>query len=91
MDQNFRSSSGMGVVSGSSCLSFGTNWAVFSRKAVPDLSSLMAMKCSQLFSSEAGFLGVMLFGIKKVGLSCISSRPAWWRPDARRPLIIGGE
>ncbi len=59
---------GMGVVSGIvMSYQFGTNWAVFSDKAGPIIGPLMAYEVLSAFFLEAGFLGVMLFGIKKVG------------------------
>jgi cytochrome d ubiquinol oxidase subunit I len=59
---------GMGVVSGLvMSYQFGTNWAVFSDKAGPILGPLMAYEVMSAFFLEAGFLGVMLFGITKVG------------------------
>ncbi len=58
----------MGVVSGIvMSYQFGTNWAVFSDKAGPIIGPLMAYEVLSAFFLEAGFLGVMLFGIKKVG------------------------
>jgi cytochrome bd ubiquinol oxidase subunit I len=59
---------GMGVVSGLvMSYQFGTNWSVFSDKAGPIIGPLMAYEVLSAFFLEAGFLGVMLFGIKKVG------------------------
>jgi len=59
---------GMGVVSGVVLsYQFGTNWAVFSDKAGPIVGPLMAYEVLSAFFLEAGFLGVMLFGINKVG------------------------
>jgi cytochrome d ubiquinol oxidase subunit I len=46
---------------------FGTNWSVFSDKAGPIVGPLMAYEVLSAFFLEAGFLGVMLFGINKVG------------------------
>jgi cytochrome bd ubiquinol oxidase subunit I len=58
----------MGVVSGIvMSYQFGTNWAVFSDKAGPIIGPLMAYEVLSAFFLEAGFLGVMLFGINKVG------------------------
>ncbi len=58
----------MGVVSGIvMSYQFGTNWAVFSDKAGPIIGPLMAYEVLTAFFLEAGFLGVMLFGAKKVG------------------------
>ena len=58
----------MGVVSGVvMSYQFGTNWAVFSDRAGPIIGPLMAYEVLTAFFLEAGFLGVMLFGMKKVG------------------------
>jgi cytochrome d ubiquinol oxidase subunit I len=58
----------MGVVSGIVLsYQFGTNWAVFSDKAGPIVGPLMAYEVLTAFFLEAGFLGVMLFGMAKVG------------------------
>ncbi|MBC2667862.1 cytochrome ubiquinol oxidase subunit I [Novosphingobium piscinae] len=58
----------MGVVSGLvMSYEFGTNWSVFSDKAGPVIGPLMAYEVLTAFFLEAGFLGVMLFGINKVG------------------------
>jgi cytochrome d ubiquinol oxidase subunit I len=59
---------GMGVVSGVvMSYQFGTNWSVFSTKAGPVIGPLMAYEVLTAFFLEAGFLGVMLFGMNKVG------------------------
>jgi cytochrome bd ubiquinol oxidase subunit I len=58
----------MGVVSGIvMAYQFGTNWAVFSDRAGPIIGPLMAYEVLTAFFLEAGFLGVMLFGMQKVG------------------------
>jgi len=58
----------MGVVSGIvMSYQFGTNWSVFSDKTGPVIGPLMAYEVLTAFFLEAGFLGVMLFGMKKVG------------------------
>jgi cytochrome d ubiquinol oxidase subunit I len=58
----------MGVVSGIVLsYQFGTNWAVFSDRAGPVIGPLMAYEVLTAFFLEAGFLGVMLFGMQKVG------------------------
>ncbi|MEE4152627.1 MAG: cytochrome ubiquinol oxidase subunit I [Erythrobacter sp.] len=58
----------MGVVSGIvMSYQFGTNWSVFSDVAGPVLGPLMAYEVLTAFFLEAGFLGVMLFGMEKVG------------------------
>jgi len=59
---------GMGVVSGIvMSYQFGTNWSVFSDKAGPVIGPLMAYEVLSAFFLEAGFLGIMLFGRKRVG------------------------
>jgi cytochrome d ubiquinol oxidase subunit I len=58
----------MGVVSGIvMSYQFGTNWSVFSDKAGPIVGPLMAYEVLTAFFLEAGFLGVMLFGLERVG------------------------
>lgn len=58
----------MGVVSGLvMSYQFGTNWSVFSDKAGPIIGPLMGYEVLTAFFLEAGFLGVMLFGLNKVG------------------------
>ena len=60
----------MGVVSGIvMAYQFGSNWAVFSDRAGPVIGPLMAYEVLTAFFLEAGFLGVMLFGMSKVGRS----------------------
>ncbi len=59
---------GMGVVSGVvMSYQFGTNWSVFADRAGPILGPLMAYEVLTAFFLEAGFLGVMLFGMNRVG------------------------
>lgn len=58
----------MGVVSGIvMSYQFGTNWSVFSDKVGDVIGPLMAYEVLTAFFLEAGFLGVMLFGMDKVG------------------------
>ena len=58
----------MGVVSGLvMSYQFGTNWAVFADRAGPIIGPLMAYEVLTAFFLEAGFLGVMLFGMNRVG------------------------
>jgi cytochrome bd ubiquinol oxidase subunit I len=58
----------MGVVSGIvMSYQFGTNWSVFSDRAGPVIGPLMAYEVLTAFFLEAGFLGVMLFGMGRVG------------------------
>ncbi len=58
----------MGVVSGVvMSYQFGTNWSVFSDLTGPVLGPLMGYEVLSAFFLEAGFLGIMLFGMKRVG------------------------
>jgi len=60
----------MGVVSGIvMTYQFGTNWSVFSDRTGPVVGPLMAYEVLTAFFLEAGFLGVMLFGLTRVGRS----------------------
>src|SRR5690606_17105691 len=59
---------GMGVVSGAvMAYQFGTNWSRFSDFAGGITGPLLAYEVLTAFFLEAGFLGVMLFGWKRVG------------------------
>jgi cytochrome d ubiquinol oxidase subunit I len=59
---------GMGVVSGVvMSYQFGTNWGAFSDKTGPVIGPLMGYEVLSAFFLEAGFLGVMLFGMERVG------------------------
>ena len=63
----FAISFGMGVVSGIvMSFQFGTNWAVLSERAGNILGPLLSYEVLTAFFLEAGFLGVMLFGARKV-------------------------
>ncbi|GAN77331.1 cytochrome ubiquinol oxidase subunit I [Acidisphaera rubrifaciens] len=58
----------MGVVSGLvMSYEFGTNWGTFADKAGPVIGPLMGYEVLTAFFLEAGFLGVMLFGMNRVG------------------------
>jgi cytochrome d ubiquinol oxidase subunit I len=58
----------MGVVSGIvMSYQFGTNWSAFSDKAGPIVGPLLGYEVLMAFFLEAGFLGVMLFGMRLVG------------------------
>jgi cytochrome d ubiquinol oxidase subunit I len=58
----------MGVVSGIvMSYQFGTNWSVFARRTGPVLGPLLGYEVLTAFFLEAGFLGVMLFGLGRVG------------------------
>ena len=59
---------GSGVVSGLvMSYQFGSNWSVGSDKAGAVIGPLMAYEVMTAFFLEAGFLGVMLFGLERVG------------------------
>ena len=64
----FAISFGMGVVSGV-VLSYqiGAGWSVYSRQVGPAIGPLFAFEVLTAFFLEASFLGVMLFGWRKVG------------------------
>ena len=58
----------MGVVSGVvMSYQFGTNWSVFSDKVGPVIGPLLGYEVLTAFFLEAGFLGVMLFGLRRAG------------------------
>ncbi len=58
----------MGVVSGVvMSYQFGTNWSAFSDRTAPVLGPLLGYEVLTAFFLEAGFLGVMLFGLGRVG------------------------
>jgi cytochrome d ubiquinol oxidase subunit I len=58
----------MGVVSGIvMSYQFGTNWGPFAEMTAPVLGPLLAYEVLTAFFLEAGFLGVMLFGLNRVG------------------------
>jgi len=64
----FAVSFGMGVVSGLvMSYQFGTNWSLFSEKTGNVLGPLLGYEVLTAFFLEASFLGIMLFGRKKVG------------------------
>jgi len=59
---------GMGVVSGIvMSYQFGSNWSAYADKVGPVIGPLMAYEVLTAFFLEAGFLGVMLFGLERVG------------------------
>ncbi|HRK64907.1 MAG TPA: cytochrome ubiquinol oxidase subunit I [Terricaulis sp.] len=64
----FALSFGMGVVSGVvMSYQFGTNWSVFSSITGSVIGPLLAYEVLTAFFLEASFLGIMLFGWKRVG------------------------
>ena len=57
----------VGVVTGITLeFEFGTNFAVFSQKVANILAPMLAYEGMTAFFLEAGFLGIMLFGWKRV-------------------------
>jgi cytochrome d ubiquinol oxidase subunit I len=64
----FAISFGMGVVTGVvMSYELGANWSVFSATASPVIGPLFAFEVLTAFFLEASFLGIMLFGWRKVG------------------------
>lgn len=75
---------GMGVVSGIVLsYEFGTNFSKFSELVGPVLGPLLAYEVLTAFFLEAGFLGVMLFGWRRVGeklhyfATCVVALGTW--------------
>jgi cytochrome d ubiquinol oxidase subunit I len=65
----FAISFGMGVVSGVvMSYQFGTNWSVFSTQVGSVIGPLLGYEVLTAFFLEASFLGIMLFGWKRVGI-----------------------
>lgn len=64
----FAISFGMGVVTGVvMSYQLGSNWSAFSALVSPVIGPLLAFEVLTAFFLEASFLGIMLFGWKKVG------------------------
>src|ERR1700733_7679382 len=58
----------IGVVSGlMMAFEIGANWGGYANKAGPILGPLLTYETMSAFFLEAGFLGIMLFGLNKVG------------------------
>ena len=77
----------MGVVSGVvMSYQFGANWSEFTVRTAPVIGPLLAYEVLTAFFLEASFLGVMLFGWKKVGprlhftATCMVAVGTWSRP-----------
>jgi cytochrome d ubiquinol oxidase subunit I len=59
---------GIGVVTGLvMSYEFGTNWSDFARRTGSILGPLLGYETLTAFFMEAGFLGIMLFGLNRVG------------------------
>src|SRR6266480_1467968 len=87
---------GMGVVSGIvMSYQFGTNWAAFSDKTGPIIGPLMAYEVLTAFFLEAGFLGVMLFGLLRdshlAGARVMFSMAMWMATLVAPIQIIAGD
>jgi cytochrome d ubiquinol oxidase subunit I len=66
--QIFAMAFGVGVVTGIVLsFEFGTNFSNFSQKAGPVIGPMIGYEVLTSFFLEAGFLGIMLFGMKRVG------------------------
>ena len=62
---------------------FGTNWSVFADRTGPVLGPLLGYEVLTAFFLEAGFLGVMLFGLGRVGRRAALRRHLPGRASAR--------
>src|SRR6202012_1960038 len=84
---------GMGVVSGIvMSYQFGTNWSVFSDKTGPVIGPLMAYEVLTAFFLEAGFLGVMLFGLETlISAFWILSANSWMQTPAGYAVNADGQ
>jgi len=56
---------------------FGTNWARFSKAAGGVIGQTLAMEGVFSFFLESSFLGLFLFGEKRLGPRRIGSQPSW--------------
>ena len=84
----------MGVVSGIvMSYQFGTNWSVFADKTSGVLGPLLGYEVLTAFFLEAGFLGVMLFGMDRggEGFALPGDLPGGWGNPAVGVLDPGGE
>jgi hypothetical protein len=73
----------MGVVTGIPMeFQFGTNWSRFSRFSGEVVARALAMEGVFAFFLESTFLGVLLFGERRLGRASTSRRPSPW-PWAR--------
>jgi cytochrome d ubiquinol oxidase subunit I len=69
---------------------FGTNWSDFARRSGLILGPLLGYETLTAFFMEAGFLGIMLFGLKRVGkklhfaATCFRLSSGW---VTRKPLM----
>jgi cytochrome d ubiquinol oxidase subunit I len=83
---------GMGVVSGIvMSYQFGTNWSAFSDKTGPVIGPLMAYEVLTAFFLEAGFLGVMLFGLQRVGPKLHFLANSWMQTPTGHAVNADGQ
>ena len=57
----------MGVVTGPMEFQFGTNWAMFAKAAGGVFGHTLAMEGAFSFFLESAFLGLLVFGEKRLG------------------------
>ena len=68
----------IGVVTGIPMeFQFGTNWSHFSRYAGGVIGQTLAMEGCFAFFLESTFLGLFLYGEKRLSKSCIGLRRSW--------------
>jgi cytochrome d ubiquinol oxidase subunit I len=76
----------MGVVTGIPMeFQFGTNWARFSKSAGGVIGQTLAMEGVFSFFLESSFLGLFLFGEKKLGPKATGWRAFWFSWDRGCP------
>ena len=76
----FAMSFGVGVVTGIVLsFEFGLGFAKFAQLAGPAIGPMIALEVLTSFFLEAGFLGIMLFGMQRVGPKLHFFLHAWWR------------
>ena len=87
---------GIGVVTGIVLsFEFGFGFARFAEMAGPAIGPMIALEVLTAFFLEAGFLGIMLFGLTALVQGCTFSPHAWWRsvrfyrPRGFSPQIAG--
>ena len=74
----------IGVVTGIPMeFQFGTNWAHFSRFAGGVIGQTLAMEGMFAFFLESAFLGLFLYGEKRLG-----PRAHWWSAVAGLPRLV---
>jgi cytochrome bd ubiquinol oxidase subunit I len=66
-----------------------SDWALRGLHRWPDpaIGPMIALEVLTSFFLEAGFLGIMLFGLHRVGPKLLFLRPAWWRSGLCSPRL----